>query len=424
MSGFRSFLRLPSCLVGLLFCVGLSLFHAEGSFPQQAYIWQRSWGADVADSLSQSRSRLQELTVLAAELVPDDRSRDIRVALDVELLKQSKLPLRLSVRIQHRPPEDPDWLFSLLHEELPRLWQQAEAQGLQLRGLEIDYDCPTSNLERYAAALRRFRARHSIPLSITTLPTWMSRREAFAALVHLCEDYVLQVHSVERPQGPQQRVAICDPDKAMAWIQQASELRKNFRVALPTYGVRVGFDPEGRLAELLGESGELTRRRGWSYQELRAEPKEMSDLVQRLQAHPPEGFQGLIWFRLPVGEERFNWDLQTWFAVMEGQGLTESWQVELTQHADGLIELQALQTSPLAQPAPRVLRLHWQGASEALAWDGQRQYRCRPEGDQMLLWEWSEQQERPLLPQGTRWTLGWLRFDTLPSQPLTLDQIP
>jgi hypothetical protein len=56
------------------------------------------------------------------------------------------------------------------------------------------------------------------------------------------------------------------------------------------------------------------------------------------------------------------------------------------------------------------VRGSWNEGS-ALAWDGQRHYAVRALSDRALLWEWSSTMSPPLLAQGTRWTIGWLRIE-------------
>ena len=77
----------------------------------------------------------------------------------------------------------------------------------------------------------------------------------------------------------------------------------------------------------------------------------------------------------------------------------------------GAIEIDLLQSASIASRPPRQILVQWAGAA-ALAWDGQRNYMVKADAAHGLIWEWPEQMETPLLPQGTRWTIGWLRMDS------------
>ncbi len=68
-------------------------------------------------------------------------------------------------------PVDPNWIA---HHYRQQKWAW-QAQGAIVRGLQIDYDCPTSRLTNYAAWLAVLRSEISPQeeLSITGLPDWL-----------------------------------------------------------------------------------------------------------------------------------------------------------------------------------------------------------------------------------------------------------
>tara|TARA_B100001971_G_scaffold214490_1_gene252231 strand:+ start:906 stop:1898 length:993 start_codon:yes stop_codon:yes gene_type:complete len=117
----------------------------------------------------------------------------------------------------------------------------------------------------------------------------------------------------------------------------------------------------------------------------------------------------VIWYRLPIGQESYNWDPSTWQAVMLGRVASASWQAQARVQADGLVEIELLQASEVAAEPPRAVQLTWR-SGDALAWDGQRHYNVRALSEQALLWQWPTRMDAPLLAQGTRWTIGWLRI--------------
>jgi hypothetical protein len=136
----------------------------------------------------------------------------------------------------------------------------------------------------------------------------------------------------------------------------------------------------------------------------------MSELVCALQNELPDHCEGVIWYRLPIGRERFNWDAVTWRAVMAGHVGQSSWQVQGVTQADGLIEIQIEQRSLLAMEPPQQITVEWADAA-VVAWDGQRNYSVQTTPDHGLTFQWPDTMAAPLLPQGTRWTIGWLRMD-------------
>lgn len=413
---FFRFCLLLLCSFGVLNAIELE---------HHAYVWQRNWSPRLLASIQEHASRVDGLTVLVSELSPaPDGGSVVRLPVDFQLLGATSQPISLAIRVgNYTGPFDAEQPMTqrLLHEVQFAL-ATAVNHGMVLSAIEIDFDCATSRLEGYAEWLRALRpVLGEVPLSITTLPTWMNRSEAFGDLVRLTDHFVLQVHSVKRPSSIDSQVVLCDSTDAVRWAHAASRYEVPFHVALPTYGYRVAFDAEGALAGVFGEDASPIDDPELRYRVIRAEPLAMSQLVREFDERPPTHCLGIIWYRLPIGEERLNWDALTWRAVMTGQVEHSDWVVQAVKQDDGLIELQIEQTSALATQPPQQIIVQW-GARTALAWDGQRNYSVTIGPDHSLIWQWPESMTPPLLPQGTRWTIGWLRMDA--AAPLNFTILP
>ncbi|MGZ0654830.1 DUF3142 domain-containing protein [Coraliomargarita sp. W4R72] len=389
---------------------------AEASMSQEAYVWQRSWGARLVTAVEEQARHVDGLTVLTAELMsgPNGEPTGVRVLPDLNVLKSSGRPITFAIRVgQYSGPFDEEAAMTryLLHE-IDQVLQRAKSADLKPAAVEVDFDCATRQLEGYAVWLRLIRQQlNGVPLSITTLPTWMNRPRAFAQLVDETDHFVLQVHSIQRADRYDSKVTLCDPNLAKKWTQAAGRFNKPFHVALPTYAYRLGYNAAGELAEVAAEDASPIQNPNWRYRVIRAEPDDMASLVRSLQDSRPERCLGVIWYRLPIGQERHNWDFQTWLSVMAGRGRTATWLLESKQLSDGLIEVTLLQQSEVATEPPSEVLVTWDGAAP-LAWDGQRNYSVTAVNDQSLLWKWPENMSAPLLEQGTRWTIGWLRMET------------
>jgi hypothetical protein len=401
---FRFFLLLL-CSVGVLSAVDV---------PHQAYVWQRNWTPRLVDSIEAHAAELNGLTVLVAELSASvDGGSVVRVAVDYEALAASSLPICFAIRVgNYSGPFDGDQVMTRrLLSEVRVALDQARAAGVVPSAVEIDFDCATRQLEGYAQWLGALRSvLGEVSLSITTLPTWMTRPQAFGELVGLTDHFVVQVHSVKRPSSIDSKVLLCDPGDALRWATEASAFGVPYHIALPTYGYRVGFDRSGALVKVSGEDAPLIDDPELRYRVIRAEPVLMSELVCALQNELPDHCEGVIWYRLPIGRERFNWDAVTWRAVMAGHVGQSSWQVQGVTQADGLIEIQIEQRSLLAMEPPQQITVEWADAA-VVAWDGQRNYSVQTTPDHGLTFQWPDTMAAPLLPQGTRWTIGWLRMD-------------
>ncbi len=390
--------------------------HVCADMSQAAYVWQRSWSPRVELAIKTQAEQIDGLTVLCAEVMRgyQDKPTWINVLPNWELLKQSELPINLAIRAgEYSDSFEADQpMTQCLLGEVRKALASVRAAGLEPAAVEIDFDCATRNLEGYAEWLRLIREElGGVPLSITTLPTWMSRPEAFADLIAEVDHFVLQVHSVQRAHTIDSDALLCDPQLAQHWTLQAARFGKPYHVALPTYAYRLGYDDSGKLVEVAGENASPMQNPDWRYRVIRAEPDAMSSLVRTFRVDRPANCLGVIWYRLPIGQELHNWDPQTWRAVMAGRVGGDTWQAHARTSSGGVVEIELIQNSEIAAEPPEQILVSW-GEGTALAWDGQRQYSVITSPDHGLIWQWPSTISPPLLRNGTRWTIGWLRMES------------
>lgn len=378
---------------------------------QDAYIWQRAWTPAVVKSVNEHSQHLGSLTCLAAEITPlltDDEV--VIIDLDYASLIQNGRPIILAVRVGNYPgPFTGEALTTrTLLRVIESVLARARDNNLAVAALEIDYDCATSKLSGYRDWLRLIRPKlGDIKLSITTLPTWMNRSKAFSDLIGAADQFVLQVHSIQRPRYPTDDIELCNAMQAYEWIIQANEFKRPFFVALPTYGYELAFDQAGALIEVAAEDASAIRQSDLIYRRIMADPSAMAKLIQQLSRNSPSHCMGVIWYRLPIEGERLNWDALTWRSVMQGFTAKSDWRISAVTKEDGVTEIQILQASPVAAKPPSMVQLKWSGA-EALAWDAQRHYSVRSPTPTSL--SWRRPAEVSALPEGARWTIGWVRF--------------
>jgi hypothetical protein len=274
---------------------------APAAVPHDAYIWQRHWTPAVLSAAHRSADIVRAWRVLAAESDRSGRWTNVAVPWD-ELLATGR-PIIAVMRIDGR----------LDAARLPSLIEQAATAPASVAGIEIDYDCPTSKLVAYAAFLAELRQRlpASLALSITALPTWMNSPEVRRLASDAIAERVLQVHAVDEPHR-----GLFDPARAEHWVREfAGVSGRPFRVALPTYDVRVSWGGDGRLAGVEGERP-LLMGAAKDSATLAAAPEAVLHLLHALQRDPPDNWQGVVWFRLPTEADRRAWSLETWRSVV------------------------------------------------------------------------------------------------------------
>ena len=293
-----------------------------------AYIWQRQWTPSLDRAVIASASRVRAWRVLAAEV--DSRGQIVESSPHLDVLARAARPVIPVIRISGRLP---DWDENDQNDQNARtvqndpiardlirrsrtLVQRWRDAGVEVTGIETDYDCPTSSLRRYASFLATLRQAHprDVTLSITALPTWLESVRLRDVLEHV-DEAVLQVHAVQHPEA-----GLFDRAQARAWARAWSEVSSvPFRIALPTYGSRVTWTRTGRITAI--ESEARTFADPASGRELFATPLDVAAFLDTLRDDRPSHLTGLVWFRVPAAEDARAWSLETWHAVMDGRAL-------------------------------------------------------------------------------------------------------
>lgn len=305
---------LLAVLCGLLILTGCEpagTTQTGDALPNDAYVWQRRWTPAVISALADGAESVRSWRVLAAEMRADGVWFDATP--DLAALAATQRPvvavLRLDGRVGALRPDD---IITRATATLAA-WRDA---GVTPAALEIDYDCATSQLPAYTALLTDLKRRLApgVALSITALPTWLNS-PALAALLAVPDETVLQVHAVQDP-----ALGLFNAKRARTWLDAyARQTSRPWRVALPTYGSRVAWDDNGRIATVESERPALMP--GGRSAELLVAPADMAAFVATLDRDRPAGLAGIVWFRLPTSADTRAWSLPTWRAVLARQPL-------------------------------------------------------------------------------------------------------
>ena len=385
-----------------------------GPLRQRAYLWQRDWTPAVSDAVGDIAQRMDGVVVLGAEILWDaEGPKARRASIDWGTLARTKMSRAVALRIAPFPgpfaarDSNAEFIVSVARS----LLDDAQAHGVPLDELQIDFDCAQRNLAGYRLWLQRLLAVVKSPtrLVITTLPSWLEERE-FAALVREVDGYVLQVHSVptRRESG---RVELFDLALARRWVAQAAKLRVPFSVALPTYRCTAGYDDTGELLGVYMDSVPPRWPVGTTTFEYAADADAIAEVVREWQTARPRELQELLWYRAPVASDVRNWRWPTLAAVTQGRAPRHEMRVVA---ADGNPVDIALQNDGEADESlASIVIATWRNGSLEGA-------------DALEGWSVVTEDERaqfiPSLPSrarlapGTRRSIGWLRF----AQPTTV----
>ncbi len=310
-----------------LFCAACSP-PASAPLDQQVYIWQRQWQPAHRQVLAQTKNDFTTLRVLALQFHP--KAGWARAYPDLQQLIADGRPVVMVIRLDGQLPQ-PDQAQTL--SQTASLLTEWQASGVNLQGVEIDHDCASARLPAYTDLLAALRPMlpAGLALSITALPTWLNSPH-LEALLRQVDSSVLQVHAINDP-----RDGLFDPRQAQRWAEAyGKRSEKPFMLALPAYGVAV-IDSSRQV------ESEAPLDTGASRRELLADPQQVANLLTTLHERRLENLHGIIWFRLPLPGDRRAWPLATLQAVMQGQPLSASITVDVTQ-AGPLRELTLVST--------------------------------------------------------------------------------
>jgi len=382
-------------LVGLCILMLLCACKPQDAPPldQQLYVWQRQWTAAHEAALRDSRADFSTLRVLALQAFPNAGWSRARV--DAPLLKADGRALIAVVRLdgQLKALDQQQVTAQILHVLAD--WQ---AQGLTVSGIEIDHDAGSARLRAYAEFLKQLRSAlpATLPLSITALPAWLDSPE-LPVLLQTVDSSVLQVHAVSDP-----RRGLFDPEQALKWTRAWARITdKPFYLALPAYGVALLPDDGGAPVV----ESEVQLERGGQRRELLADPLQLSRLGQTLRDDPPKHLAGLIWFRLPLANDRRAWSLTTLAAVARGNQLNSRLSVTLGEHA-GLYDIQLINSGNLDSAWPAQITLKAKNCEGADALVG---YSLQQSADLLTFTRLRDGR----LPAGGQRAIGWARCATI-----------
>lgn len=366
-------------------------------FSEGVYIWQRLWLPANIAALADSRGLFSELRVLAAQDQPGEGWMEARPHLPS--LRSDGRAVRPVIRLDGRLATLDANAIADKAADLVGKWRAA---GVNVNGIEIDYDCASARLSDYGKLLATLKARlpKDVALSITALPAWMES-PALADVLANADEAVLQVHAVTDPKH-----GLFDPKQAQDWIERFAKIdAKPFRIALPAYGSALVLDARGHRIGVESESGlPLAGER----LELFADPQAVASLVRTLRDKPPANLQGFIWFRMPLSGDRRAWPLATIAAVIAGKELHADFVPQLGESGNGASDLSVRNDGNLEAPLPAAVDVDGEDCKDADALPG---YRVdRGAGKIRFL---RDPDSHATLPATQTRPLGWVRCSRL-----------
>ncbi len=325
-------------------CAICAAASCAGSSRGWVYLWKQSHDPQTARALGRAQNDFEGVNFLYAKIsFATGTNTPVlqKLPVDASTLGNLKTPLVLSVRISMLKAEAARYreMGADIADMIADCLRSTLADGIGVAEVQIDFDCPESKIGEYARWMGLFRARlpKETRLCFTAVPSQM-RAPHFSDLAEQSDGFVLQIHHIAERGG---RLCIFETARALTAVRDADRHGTPFRVALPTYGhVAVGEKQgTGQWTFYSEDFSPTGLKPGASVRVVRSDPLEVQGLMGEIRKHPPENFEGFIWYRLPVGDERFNWSYETLLAVADGAPLGANLRCEETVGSAGVLEV-------------------------------------------------------------------------------------
>ncbi len=390
----------------LIFCLAFAGCSREKPpLTNEAYIWQRVWTPAVKEAIAGSRAQLTGYVVLGGEIAwTKDGPTFVKAQVDFAALQKEKIGIALRIGPYKGPflPNDPAATF--IREKVQTILQEAVNAGVMPTELQIDFDCAQSKLGGYRVWLEMIQvAAGKWPVRITVLPSWL-KEPAFKALVRKSDGFILQVHSVQKPVVKGESPKIFDEKLALIWVEQAADLRRPFRIALPTYTNQIISNAEGKVIRIAAEEAQRLLPANVTSQFSRSDAQEVALFLQKLPEKRLPHLQGILWYRLPLSTDRMNWRWETLRAVIEHQPL----QSQLKFHCNNG-DLSLENTGNIDAEFPLSLSASW-SESQLIAADALPGWMLERESKRIIFHPDALMQEGRLPPNG-KLAIGWVRLE-------------
>jgi hypothetical protein len=410
--------RVTSCLRVLVLVANAPWILAAGAaepatvpLSHEAYIWQRSWNNPLREALTLHASQFSGLVPLNAEITwVQKQPRLVNVALDYDALRAANRPIGLALRIGSYPGpfSTNDAIITCIADLASSLITRARFKSLDVKELQLDFDCADSKLDGYRQWVQTIRSRVA-PTSvfITALPSWL-KQSSFKPLADAAGGFILQVHSLERPVDANSPFTLCNVDAARSAVERAGKFGVPFRVALPTYGYLTAFAADGQFIGLSAEGPSHEWPQDTTIRPVRSQPAEIAALVKTWSSGHPPAMTGIIWYRFPILLDTLNWSWPTLSAVMAGRTPSERLHAEALRPEKGLVKISLVNDGEADLSSRPVIEVRWQ-QGRLVAADGLRDFAVVDSGPNMVTFK-STTTPGPL-PSGERRVIGWLRFN-------------
>ncbi|HWD39424.1 MAG TPA: DUF3142 domain-containing protein [Fimbriimonas sp.] len=251
-------------------------------------------------------------------------------------------------------------------------WTRASKQ-VAVAGVQMDIDCPTRLLPKYADLLQQIRSKLSRRLkgksfSATALQTWLTSPSGYQRVADACDFLCPQFYEGRIGKTIDAVQPVADLGALTKGLQKADQAGKPFYVGIATYGHSLIYNPRGQLQGMYHGIGpedalrhpslkmEYERPITGGQEELlmlkAVKPDQngrglgshiayviptadsLKTQIETLKANLPANCQGLILYRYPGENDEFALPLRTVADVLQGKQPALDIKIKLNQRSE------------------------------------------------------------------------------------------
>jgi hypothetical protein len=149
---------------------------------------------------------------------------------------------------------------SKLASEYIKLKKAASIKGYDIKGLQIDYDCPTEKLSNYATFLKSLRPLlgDNSRISITALPDWFRKNTDIHTVIEQVDEFVPQFYDIDSHPSEidlyQDATGITSPIDVKKWEPIFNSFSKPYMIGISSFGRALNCElAEGEISPKSGK---------------------------------------------------------------------------------------------------------------------------------------------------------------------------
>lgn len=215
--------------------------------------------APTSETLQDLRAKGVKRVFVRAGTISNDGKKLVLVMPQTYVKTQGDLPITLvftfdSGAVSHFEEFELQAMIEGVGSRIIAQVDAAEKAGMTVEGVQLDMDCPTRLLPRYAEFVRGMRQgylnKRYLVTSTTALFSWLGT-DGVGKLSAELDFIVPQAYEGMTGKTIEEARPVSDPEMIRRGLSKADQLQCPYFIGIPAYGRATIYDPQGRLVNIL-----------------------------------------------------------------------------------------------------------------------------------------------------------------------------